>query len=151
MNVKRFTGRTSREAMQKVKQVFGDDAVVLSTKPAPEGGVEIMAMGADSIAAIENLPAERHEPEEPAPAPARQAAKRFSDIVRLCSMIFKTPLCFVSLLDDEQAQPLPRTSASADADGTAEPQPDNSAFLSWCAAAHACMTPCSMHDMMQHA
>ena len=27
MNVKRFTGRTSREAMQKVKAAFGDDAV----------------------------------------------------------------------------------------------------------------------------
>jgi len=62
MNVKRFTGRTSREAMQKVKAAFGDDAVVLSTKPAPDGGVEIMAMGADGVAQIERLPAERHEP-----------------------------------------------------------------------------------------
>jgi flagellar biosynthesis protein FlhF len=62
MNVKRFTGRTSREAMQKVKAAFGDDAVVLSTKPAPDGGVEIMAMGADGVAQIERMPADRHEP-----------------------------------------------------------------------------------------
>jgi flagellar biosynthesis protein FlhF len=44
MNVKRFIGRNSREAMQKVKAAFGDDAVVLSTKPAAEGGIEILAM-----------------------------------------------------------------------------------------------------------
>ncbi len=73
MNVKRFTGRTSREAMQKVKLAFGDEAVVLSTKPAPEGGVEIMAMGADGMAAIERMPAEDHEPAEPAPKPAAAA------------------------------------------------------------------------------
>ncbi len=71
MNVKRFTGRTSREAMQKVREVFGDEAVVLSTKPAPEGGIEIMAMGADGIAAIENLPVERHQPAPKAPVAAR--------------------------------------------------------------------------------
>ena len=75
MNVKRFTGRTSREAMQKVKAAFGDDAVVLSTKPAPDGGVEIMAMGADGVAQIERLPAERHEPvDQPAAKPAKAAS-----------------------------------------------------------------------------
>ena len=47
MNVKRFIGRNSREAMQKVKAAFGDDAVVLSTKPAPEGGIEVLAMAGD--------------------------------------------------------------------------------------------------------
>lgn len=71
MNVKRFTGRTSREAMQKVREAFGDEAVVLSTKPAPEGGIEIMAMGADGIAAIENMPVERHEPAARPPVAAR--------------------------------------------------------------------------------
>ena len=69
MNVKRFTGRTSREAMQKVRQVFGDEAVVLSTKPAAEGGVEIMAMGADGMAAIDRLEAEHHEPQQQPVAP----------------------------------------------------------------------------------
>ena len=56
MNVKRFIGRNSREAMQKVKAAFGDDAVVLSTKPAPEGGIEILAMAADSVPAIDSYP-----------------------------------------------------------------------------------------------
>ena len=55
MNVKRFTGRNSREAMQKVKAAFGDDAVVLSTKPAPEGGIEILAMAGDSVPVAEHM------------------------------------------------------------------------------------------------
>jgi flagellar biosynthesis protein FlhF len=55
MNVKRFTGRNSREAMQKVKAAFGDDAVVLSTKPAAEGGIEILAMAGDSVPNVEHL------------------------------------------------------------------------------------------------
>ncbi|HET6789042.1 MAG TPA: flagellar biosynthesis protein FlhF, partial [Aquabacterium sp.] len=80
MNVKRFTGRTSREAMQKVRQVFGDDAVVLSTKPAPEGGVEIMAMGSDAIAAIERMPVDNHEPAPTkAPVAARVQAQQTPD------------------------------------------------------------------------
>ena len=37
MNVKRFAARTSREALALVRQAFGVDAVVLSTKPCAEG------------------------------------------------------------------------------------------------------------------
>ncbi|MBC7698943.1 flagellar biosynthesis protein FlhF [Aquabacterium sp.] len=69
MNVKRFIGRTSREAMQKVKLEFGNDAVVLSTKPAPEGGIEVLAMATDSVPSMDSYPpAEREER-----APARKA------------------------------------------------------------------------------
>ena len=55
MNVKRFIGRNSREAMQKVKAAFGDEAIVLSTKPAAEGGIEILAMAADGMAVLDAL------------------------------------------------------------------------------------------------
>jgi flagellar biosynthesis protein FlhF len=54
MNVRRFTGRSSREAMQNVKAAFGNDAVVLSTKPAAEGGIEILAMAGDSVPAMDH-------------------------------------------------------------------------------------------------
>jgi flagellar biosynthesis protein FlhF len=54
MNVKRFTGRNSREAMQKVRGAFGDNAVVLSTQPCSEG-VEILAMAPESVAQIERF------------------------------------------------------------------------------------------------
>ena len=54
MNVKRFTGRTSRDALNLVRQAFGEDAVVLSTKPCAEG-VEVLAMAPDSIQQIERV------------------------------------------------------------------------------------------------
>src|SRR5690606_17814747 len=66
--------RTSREAMQKVKLEFGNDAVVLSTKPAPEGGIEVLAMAGDSVPSMESYPpAEREAPAARAVAP-KQAA-----------------------------------------------------------------------------
>ncbi len=48
MNVKRFTARNSREALRLVREALGDDAIVLSTKPAATG-VEVMAMAPDSL------------------------------------------------------------------------------------------------------
>lgn len=48
MNVKRFTARTSRDALGLVKQAFGQDAVVLSTRPSAEG-VEVLAMSSESV------------------------------------------------------------------------------------------------------
>lgn len=54
MNVKRFTARTSREAFVLVRQAFGEDAVVLSTKPCSEG-VEVLAMAPDAVDQIERV------------------------------------------------------------------------------------------------
>lgn len=54
MNLKRFTGRTSREALALVRQAFGQDAVVMSTRPCPEG-VEVLAMAPESLQQIEKL------------------------------------------------------------------------------------------------
>jgi len=72
MNVKRFAARTSREALALVRQAFGVDAVVLSTKPCAEG-IEVLAMAPDSVAGLERLTA---TPEEPAArrSPAQRAA-----------------------------------------------------------------------------
>ena len=54
MNCKRFTARTSREALTLVRQAFGEDAVVLSTKPCAEG-VEVLAMAPESVQQLEDL------------------------------------------------------------------------------------------------
>lgn len=56
MNVKRFTGRTSRDALNLVRQALGDDAVVLSTRPCPDG-VEVLAMAPDAMHQIEQAAA----------------------------------------------------------------------------------------------
>jgi len=54
MNVQRFTARTSREALAAVRETFGDDAVVLSSKPCAEG-VEVLAMAPEGLQHIEHL------------------------------------------------------------------------------------------------
>jgi flagellar biosynthesis protein FlhF len=77
MNVKRFAARTSREALALVRQAFGTDAVVLSTKPCAEG-VEVLAMAPESMAQVERLSdtAQRvsAEPQRAARAPAQSSA-----------------------------------------------------------------------------
>jgi flagellar biosynthesis protein FlhF len=54
MNLKRFTARNSREALALVKAAFGDDAVVMSTKPCEEG-VEVLAMAPESMEQLERM------------------------------------------------------------------------------------------------
>jgi len=54
MNVKRFTARTSRDALALVRQAFGDDAVVVSTRPCPDG-VEVLAMAPESVQQLERV------------------------------------------------------------------------------------------------
>jgi len=56
MNVKRFTARTSRDALVLVRQALGDDAVVLSTKPSVDG-VEVLAMAPEGMQQIERMAA----------------------------------------------------------------------------------------------
>lgn len=77
MNCKRFTAKTSRDALSLVKQALGADAVVLSTKPCPEG-VEVLAMAPESMAQIEKIAASAPRHAEPAPSarPAMPAVRR---------------------------------------------------------------------------
>jgi flagellar biosynthesis protein FlhF len=74
MNVKRFTARASRDALKLVKAAFGDDAVVLSTRPCPEG-VEVLAMAPDSVGHFEKLagPAQPRPRADDSPAVERPA------------------------------------------------------------------------------
>jgi len=71
MNVKRFTGRTSKDALALVRQAFGDDAVVMSTRPCAEG-IEVLAMAPESVQQLERVGL----PAEPAAPPAPIKAQR---------------------------------------------------------------------------
>ena len=73
MNAKRFTARTSREAMALVRQAFGDEAVVLSNKPCAEG-VEVLAMASEGMAQIERVAATAPRVSAPGRVQARPAA-----------------------------------------------------------------------------
>ncbi len=74
MNVKRFVARTSRDALNLVRQALGDEAVVLSTKPCNEG-VEILAMAGDSVGELERVLA-------PQPAPRSLSERAAAQLMR---------------------------------------------------------------------
>jgi flagellar biosynthesis protein FlhF len=74
INVKRYYGRTAREALRLVKEELGPDAVVLSNR-AVDGGVEILALPADEVGAVQAAvrPAPAARPAA-APVPAARPA-----------------------------------------------------------------------------
>lgn len=79
MNVKRFTARTSRDALALVRQAFGDDAVVMSTRPCAEG-VEVLAMAPESIQQLERVRAAAESVRAQPPAPAASASHAASPV-----------------------------------------------------------------------
>jgi flagellar biosynthesis protein FlhF len=66
MNVKKFTAPTSREALRKVREALGPDAVILSNRQA-DGMVEILALANDDAASLA-MPAPHSPMAEPAPS-----------------------------------------------------------------------------------
>jgi flagellar biosynthesis protein FlhF len=85
MNVKKFTAPTSREALRKVRESLGPDAVILSNRQA-DGVVEILALANDDAASLA-MPAPHSPMAEPAPsldlgaplAATRRVEPRFED------------------------------------------------------------------------
>jgi flagellar biosynthesis protein FlhF len=75
MNVKRYTARTTRDALALVRQSLGEDAVVLSTKPTSGGGIEVLAMAPESLGQVERLASAAAVPAAAAPS-ARTASTR---------------------------------------------------------------------------
>src|SRR5690349_11192825 len=63
MNVKKFTAPTSREALRKVREALGPDAVILSNRPM-DGVVEILALANDDAASLAQ-PADDSSPAMP--------------------------------------------------------------------------------------
>lgn len=74
MNVKRFTARSSREALAMVRQALGEDAIVLSTKPSGDG-VEVLAMAPESMQQIERMATDGAPAAAPALSPTALAAQ----------------------------------------------------------------------------
>ena len=72
MNVRKFIAATARDALHKVKELLGPDAIILSNRAIP-GGVEIMAVAAGDMDMI-------------APTPVRESPQSNNDYtVRLSS------------------------------------------------------------------
>ena len=57
MNVKKFTAASSRDALRKVREALGPDAVILSNRQT-DGVVEILALANDDAASLSSPPAD---------------------------------------------------------------------------------------------
>jgi len=92
MNVKKFTAATSREALRKVREALGPDAVILSNRPV-DGVVEILALDNDDVASLASPSAasgmdaprpQLHIPQAdaaPEPAPRVPVSRQFDEAV----------------------------------------------------------------------
>ncbi len=107
MNVKRFTARSSREALALVRQALGNDAVVLSTKPSGDG-FEVLAMAPESMQQIERMATDNVPPaaaaRPAAPVAASAPRSRGSLAARASASAPRTP-----------AEPLAESSVEEDA------------------------------------
>jgi flagellar biosynthesis protein FlhF len=74
MNVKKFSASNSRDALRKVREALGPEAVILSNRSV-DGGVEIMALANEDIAALVAPSVEREATSQPllTPFPAKRA------------------------------------------------------------------------------
>lgn len=76
MTVQRFVAPTAREALRRVKEQLGPDAIIVANKAVP-AGVEITAMSAESLDALST-----HGSGRPLQAPKPVApAERFAEPV----------------------------------------------------------------------
>jgi flagellar biosynthesis protein FlhF len=83
MNVQKFIASNSRDALRQVRDVLGEDAVILSNRKVPNG-VEIMALAGDDIASLVSPSADKavetkapliRFDEEPVPVVTRSVAR----------------------------------------------------------------------------
>lgn len=66
MNIQRFTAATSREALAKARQAFGDGTLILSNRPT-EHGVEVVATAEDTLASLDQNAGNPSHKQQPSP------------------------------------------------------------------------------------
>ena len=101
MNVKKFTAATSRDALRKVREALGPDAVILSNR-AVDGVVEILALDNDDVASLASPAIE--EPQAPS-FPA------FDNDFDPEPVFARAPAAFAPAPQAELRQPAPRVAA----------------------------------------
>jgi flagellar biosynthesis protein FlhF len=173
MNVKKFTAATSREALRKVREALGPDAVILSNRPV-DGVVEILALDNDDVASLASPAPESEmaaprpslhmqEPTfddlDPAPAPAARPAARparaFQDAPAARAFqdtpAARQPLNSLYDMDEPAAPAVPPTYANRRAPQPEAPALDMAAMTAMMSAAIAQAKESAaseMHGMM---
>ncbi|KJH68000.1 flagellar biosynthesis protein FlhF [Chromobacterium violaceum] len=99
MVVKKFFGKTTRDALRQVREELGADALILSNRPTMGGGVEIMAVADADVANLastlstssskhppRNAPPAVNRPQQPAPIPQANGSAMNRAIARTYAM-----------------------------------------------------------------
>ena len=136
MKVKKFTAATSRDALRKVREALGPDAVILSNRPV-DGQVEILALDNEDVASLA-APALDSEMAQPQP---NLQLQQFDDLASAAP----APAFLARRLQDAAPTPAPAAPARAEPGPgyaerrapAAEPAIDMSAMASMMSAAVA--------------
>jgi flagellar biosynthesis protein FlhF len=93
LNIRKFVGATSRDALRLVREALGPDAVVLSNRTIEDGTVEIVALADSELAAItpkkrDGASAAAPSSAAPARVPAMQANPYASGMPDVFSSVF---------------------------------------------------------------
>jgi flagellar biosynthesis protein FlhF len=99
MTVQRFVAPTARDALRRVKEELGPDAIVVANKAVP-GGVEITAMSSESLDAL----SARSPARPPAPPVAQPPARPAAPVDRFAAPIEDEDDYTVSLSTKARAQ-----------------------------------------------
>ncbi len=114
MKVKKFTAATSRDALRKVREALGPDAVILSNRPV-DGQVEILALDNDDVASLA-APAADSEMAQPRP---NLQLQQFDDVAPAAPAPAAAPAFLSRRLQDAA----PAAPAAPIAPAYAEPAP----------------------------
>ncbi|WP_277187413.1 flagellar biosynthesis protein FlhF [Caballeronia sp. BR00000012568055] len=74
MNIRKFIGANSRDALRQVREALGPDAAVLSNRTLDDGSVEIVAVAESDLATISPAPMAPSEPPAVFPSTTPRAA-----------------------------------------------------------------------------
>jgi flagellar biosynthesis protein FlhF len=94
MNIQRFTAPTAREALSKARMAFGEGTLILSNRPT-ESGVEVVATGEETLAALDRNELARQGQRQPAaPAMTRAVVNPDSQVVDDATQLAMSTLSF---------------------------------------------------------
>ncbi|MDX9698828.1 MAG: flagellar biosynthesis protein FlhF [Rhodocyclaceae bacterium] len=128
MNVKRYFGKTAREALRELKAELGADAIVLSNR-AVSGGVEIIALPAEAVGVLQSG-------QSGAAATGRASAQPVASTPRAKPVEPRQPLVMDEADDDDY-----RISLSASRSALRDQVPRDDERLSGAAAARPVIRP----------
>lgn len=106
MNVRKFIAANARDALRKVKETLGNDAIILSNRGV-SGGVEIMAVAARDMAMIVPTPVADSAPVQQRPQPKIDAEDDYRGVLNSARARISQPMPPMAVPSASQQAPRP--------------------------------------------